>query len=92
MFVAVALIAIAIVLHAPWTGYETTWSMGMFGAAPIGGSLPFWSWQTVGAPVYWFGVLSNFLAVVLAIAVLLALWCFLYRQPKSSEGSNDTNP
>jgi len=92
IFFATLLLAILLVLHSPWTGYDdgSRYCVSCIAdgtpdylraAFPV---LPFWEWKSMQPIVPWFGILLNVMISVSLIIGLTAFWCYLYRSPRHS--------
>jgi hypothetical protein len=87
VFVATLLVAVALGLHSPWTGYETETGGGSLGGMYFESKdLPLSLWRTIDPLVPWFGNVLNFLAVIALVAAVAVVWCYLYRS--ASENLN----
>ena len=90
IYLASVFLAILLVLHSPWTGYNDG-SMScdfctangtpdyLKAAFPV---LPFWEWSSIHPVTPWFGSALNAMISFSLTIGLTALWCYLYRSPK----------
>jgi len=95
IFVATVLIALVVLFHAPWSGYETGY---MLKRAPTAeeikkdakvGFVPIqtWTptplsaseWKTYEPISKWFGSPWNTLGSIFLIVCVTGVWCYLYR-------------
>ena len=87
VFSAATLLVILVVLHSPWTGYETGHQIMVdsYGNRRIGGAAnwPVSDWHSAEPVARWFGGPVNFIVVAVALAGLTGLLCYLYRTPKN---------
>lgn len=81
IYTAAALILIAIFLHGPWSGYETTWSyFSSILNQGVSGDLAFLDWYSRSPLVPWLGVIKNLLASVGLIFALTIIWILANRK------------
>lgn len=86
VFAGTALETVALFLHAPWSGYDTTnkaYRIAGTLVVPENDKKPFWEWYSNGTLIPWLGSMEYFLICVAMIAALTGFWVYLFR----SEGS-----
>ena len=96
VFSAATLLVILVVLHSPWTGYETEQQILVDSNSTMlisGEKWPVSDWHSAEPVARWFGGLVNFIVVAVALAGLTGLLCYLYRTPKNGiERSENGGP
>jgi hypothetical protein len=83
VFVAAVFAVVAIVLHSPWSGYTVATSAGYIGKSNMfveSKLLPVAYWRTEQPLIEWFGNCLNFVAILVAVGLLAALWHRLSRE------------
>ena len=83
LFVTALLVAALVALHSPWTGYVVETGPRVLGRIWFESTtLPVSRWTTEDPLVPWFGNVLNFLAMIVLIAVVSAVWLYLFRSPR----------
>ena len=99
IFIATVLIALVVLFHAPWSGYETTYMRQGYptaeaikegakvGFVPIHTLTPTplsaSEWKTSEPIAKWFGSPWNTLGSIFLIICVTWVWCYLYRTTDS---------
>jgi len=101
IFIATVMIALLVLFHAPWSGYDTTYMRKSYptaeevkagekdGFAPIQTFTPaplsVSEWKTNEPLAKWFGSAWNILGSIFLIVCVTWVWCFLYRTVPSRD-------
>ena len=90
IFAAATLLVILVILHSPWSGYETGVKIltDENGIMMVMGDRywPVSEWHSSDSVITWFGGLINFIVVALSLVGLTGFLCYLYRTPKIGDG------
>ena len=84
-FIAAAGFLLSILFHSPWTGYETQrYLPGLFSGPGTFLDIGFLEYQTREPLLPWFASIQNFLVACLFVAILYAMFLWLFRSKDSA--------